>query len=63
MENNLSNNINNFVKNFVSDDEDVILMNKHVHDIFEPVNEGVTKDVDLGNVSLLNKDIVLKYLC
>lgn len=63
MENNLSNNIDNVVKNFFSTDEDVILINNDVHDGSELVYEYVTKDVDLCNVSLLNKDIVLKYLC
>lgn len=63
MENNLSNNINNVDNNFISVDEDFVLMNKDVHDRSEPDNEGVTKDVDLGNMSLLNEDIMLKYSC
>lgn len=54
-ENNLSKNINNVVKNSVNDDKDAILTIKDVH-------EGVTKDVGLGNMSLLNEDIVLRYL-
>lgn len=63
MENNSSNNINNVVKNFVNVDEDVILMIKDVSNRSTPSNEVVTKDVDLGNLSFLNKDIVLNCLC
>lgn len=63
MENNLSKNINNVVKNSVNADENVILMNKDVHDRSELDNEGVAKDADLGNMCLLNEDVVLKYLC
>lgn len=63
MEKNLSNNINNVVKNSVSADEDVVLMNEDVHDRSELGNEWVTKDADLGNMPLLNEDIMLKYLC
>lgn len=59
MENNLSNNIGEVVKNSVSAGEDVILMNNDVHDRHEPVNEGVTKDVDLGNMSLS----LMRILC
>lgn len=63
MENNVSNKIDNVVKKSVSADKDVIFMNIDVHDRSEPVNEGVTKDDDHGNMYLLNEDIMLKYLC
>lgn len=63
MENKLSNNIDNFVNSSVSSDEGSILMSKDVHDRSELVNEGITKDVDIGNVYLLNGRIMLKYLC
>lgn len=63
MENELSNNIDNVVNISVSVDEGSILMNKDVHDRSGPVNEGVTKDVDPGNMSLFNEDIMLKLLC
>lgn len=61
MENNLSNNMINVVKNFIYADEDVILMIKDVHDRSEPRNEWVTKEADLGNISLLNEDIMLTF--
>lgn len=56
VENKLSNNIYNVVNSSVGCNEGSILMNKDVH-------EGVTKDVVIGNLSLLNEDTVMKYLC
>ncbi|CAI8595092.1 unnamed protein product [Vicia faba] len=44
---NVSDNIHYFVNDIVSIDEGFTLMNNEVHDEPEPVNEGVTKDVDL----------------
>ncbi|KAL5079391.1 hypothetical protein RYX36_007812, partial [Vicia faba] len=44
---NVSDNIHYFVNDIVSIDEGFTLMNNEVHDELEPVNEGVTKDVDL----------------
>lgn len=52
-------NIDNVVNVFVSDDEDS--MKHETHDGFEPINEGVTKDVDLDNLSLLYEDTILKW--
>lgn len=35
-------------------------MNNEVHDSSGPINKGVTKDVDLCNMSLCYEDIMLK---
>lgn len=63
MENNLSNKISNVAKNSINTDEDVVLIIKDVFDRSEPSNEGVASDVDLGNMCLLNENIMLNYLC
>lgn len=64
MKNNVSNTINNVIDESVSADEGSISMNNEVHDGFEPESEGVTKAVDLCNVSLHYEDIIskLEYL-